>query len=489
MGQTAPAADDPRRDEEAINAASPLLPGEHWAVAAARRVEALGLAEHLPAQRAVPRSAVARALHQAALRAAAEAPELADLTHSLVERFREEFPESRNSTVDRQRHAALLGSALAGGYIDRAGLLAPGTLFDPPLANASSIAPEHGAVLRALVAVRVAPFLAAVIEPEYEAGEAAVRAWDVIGGLGPVSLSVGRQPIGYGDASGGSVVISETILDRVQVQTAHPLRFPGWLGVLGPASFHTFLSRFSERRHPGDPFFFGFRGAIQPHPRLTLSAQRASMFGGDSTDVPATPYNVARMMLGFNGGYGFDNQVLSAGFRYRLPTDRVLPLTAYGEWGADDAAGAWRDVPARLAGLWIPAVPLLPELSIGLERAVFAESCCGNPEWYRHFSFRGHWATGHRPLGHGVGGHGSEWLLYGGADLLGAKLRLNGRIFQRERGEENLYAPDRTGRSRGVAVHGAWRFLPRAELQGSVYRDAGREWSEREFQLLTSIFF
>ncbi|MDB4949817.1 MAG: hypothetical protein JWM27_2466, partial [Gemmatimonadetes bacterium] len=43
--------------------ASPLLPPEHWAVAAAARAEGMGLVRlYLPSQRAVPRLLVARAL-------------------------------------------------------------------------------------------------------------------------------------------------------------------------------------------------------------------------------------------------------------------------------------------------------------------------------------------------------------------------------------------------------------------------------------------
>src|SRR5206468_3168191 len=71
--------------------ASPLLPFEHWAVRAARRAEAMGLTRFFPAQRAVPRSQVARALADAARNA--ESPALRRLTAGWAARFVEEFPE------------------------------------------------------------------------------------------------------------------------------------------------------------------------------------------------------------------------------------------------------------------------------------------------------------------------------------------------------------------------------------------------------------
>src|SRR5690606_1243413 len=102
-----------------------------------------------------------------------------------------------------------------------------------------------------------------------------------------------------------------------------------------------------------------------------------------------------------------------------------------------------------------PAVPGMESTSVGVEYTEFAASCCGNPEWYRHWSFPGSWATGDQPLGHPLGGHGSELLLLTETHLLDARLRLHGRFFVRERGIENLYVPGREGRSRGGSLVGA----------------------------------
>ena len=45
-----------------------------------------------------------------------------------------------------------------------------------------------------------------------------------------------------------------------------------------------------------------------------------------------------------------------------------------------------------------------------MEYAHFAHSCCGNPPWYRHKQFPGSWALRDVPLGHSLGGEGTEWL-------------------------------------------------------------------------------
>jgi hypothetical protein len=100
-------------------------------------------------------------------------------------------------------------------------------------------------------------------------------------------------------------------------------------------------------------------------------------------------------------------------------------------------------------GVEIPALPGLPELGLGLERTTFAASCCGNPIWYRHWSFRHGWTDDGRLLGHPLGGHGSEWLTYARADLFEARVHLDLRLFARDREVENVLAPERIGRSRG----------------------------------------
>ncbi len=72
----------------AFDAASPLLPPDHWAVKAADRLEELGLVDRfMPAQRAVPLLAVRRALAEGEERARAVRPDLVSLVKAWRERF------------------------------------------------------------------------------------------------------------------------------------------------------------------------------------------------------------------------------------------------------------------------------------------------------------------------------------------------------------------------------------------------------------------
>jgi hypothetical protein len=490
---TAPRLPSPWRDDVvtldevvAEFGASPLLPIEHWAVQAARRAEALGLTSFFPAQRAVPRAQVAQALDEASRRAAT--PALRRVAAGWRARFLEEFPEYvpwKDAGRGNRGMVTVLAARVAAGGERWTGRLAPAVGYQsgrqPPQPLGDVSGPT--ASLSAGVATEWASLNA---EGAYRGGEAVVREWDAALGAGGFQLSIGRAPLGYGWGRMGSVVwASPDAMPRIEFQSTRPFRLPWFLRHLGPMTLHTFAGQVNDpARHPDEPETFGMRVAAQPHPRLTLAASRASMFG--STNDPTTGSRLLGMLVGIVRS-DFENQVVSLDARYRLPTDRVLPLTAYLEWGADDAAGALDEVPGRVAGLFVPALPGLPEVGVGAEYAAFAEACCGHGPWYLSSTFRGNWAVHARPLGHPLGGEGTEAAGYAHAELLDARLRLSARGWVRDRsdaslgayGGGNLYTPARTGRSSGGAVDAALRLAPRAELRAGGWVDDGDGWSEQ----------
>jgi len=475
---------------------SPPLSADHWAVRAAARAEALGLVErYLPAQRSAPRAAVGAALLEAATRAPEEAPEVAALASAWLARFAEEFPES---AFERAGGVQLLGSTAWAGYEGRSGVAAPGSqMFQfrqgiTVLPDRST--PEGGAEL----AVALTRHLSAVVEPHATRYEAELARWEVAAGTGPWALSVGREPVGYGPAASGGVVFTGGVaLPRVELQTTRPVVFPGVLRHLGPVSFHTFATRLYEPRHRGDPYLWGARGALRLHPRFTVGVSRGSIFGGDSVPTPVSLKSLASMLVGILSD-DFENQIVSMDFRYRVPSEAVLPLTLYLEWGADDGAGAWWDVPGRVMGAQVPALPGLPQVVAGAEYTTFGALCCGNPGWYLHANQPGGWAARDVALGHPLGGEGSELLVYASADLLRARVRVDARGFRRDRGVEgyhtynragNVFAPERAGESFGAAADVAWRATPRSEVRVTASREAGEGWSAGELRAFVSMLF
>ncbi|MBW3655634.1 MAG: capsule assembly Wzi family protein, partial [Gemmatimonadetes bacterium] len=278
-------------------------------------------------------------------------------------------------------------------------------------------------------------------------------------------------------------------------QTTQPIRLPWLFRHVGPVTMHTFVSGLDDPgRHPDEAWLWGARVAFQPHGRLTFAANRASIFGTKAE--PVTAVRVLRMAAGVIRNSAFENQIVSLEGRYRLPTDRVLPATIYMELGADDGAGALDEVPGIVAGVFLPALPGVPEVAAGAEYTRFAVVCCGHGPWYFNATQRGGWAHGTHPLAHPLGGEGWEALGYAGADLLRSRLRLDARGFVRHRsdasfvqwGGANLYAPVRVGRSRGVALDAAFRH-GRVDMRATYFRDAGDGWREERLTAGAALFF
>jgi hypothetical protein len=410
-------------------------------------------------------------------------------------RFREEFAEFGDDAAGDALLLPVNGRADAG-WADEAGRLSPATGYFVGFRQDPQAVPEVSTPrLDVAAGTGDGRHAAAWGQLRWDDQGVDVARWEAVAAAGPLALSVGKQPVAYGWGEGGGVVFGgEALMPRVEVQTLRPVRLPGVLRPFGGVTLHSFITRTGGSRHLDEPWLWGARLAFQPHRRLTLAINRGSIFGGDEE---VTARRLAEMFLGVIRGSDFENQVLAFEGRWRLPTDALIPATAYLEWGADDGAGALNEVPGRVAGILFPALPGLPEVAAGAEYARFEDLCCGHGPWYFNSTHPGNWARGTYPLGHPLGGEGWEAAGYARADLLDARLRVHLRGFARDRsdaslltiGGGNLFAPQRTGRSTGFRAEAAYRFRPRAELRAAARREAGDDWTERSVDATVSVFF
>lgn len=466
---------------------SPLLPSDHWSLAALTRAEALGLLppEYLPAQRAVPRAVVSQAFRAAVGRASG--PD-AELVRRWVERFEDEFPEASDA---------------AGRPVNRLGLTAgwaDGSV--PPTTSGGEGSPvlvplDTGSGLRAAadLTIYAAASFAFDARVLVQQGGPELPTWNAVLGLGAWDLSVGRSSPGFGFGTGGGVTLSGSqAADMLQLQTRSSVRLPGKLAGAGPVAFQFFLGRLHGEAHVGDPHVWGMSGYWEPHPRFTLGLHRAAIFGSSEIEPPTTAKTLGRMLIGITSD-GYDNQIVSGSGRYRLPTDRVLPLTAYLEWGADDTAGALVDAPGFVLGALAPAIPGLQPIGLGGEYAYFGVLCndcrrIAEPlHWYSHFKHTGGWTAGGAPLGHPLGGNGTEARIYAQADLLSGRVQARLAGFHRDRTTGNLFNPTLAGTSRGYdAVADAWLWS-RTNLRFSVDGEHGDGWMIRNLTASLSYRF
>lgn len=439
--------------------ASPFLPADHWAHRAARRLEGLGLAQEGFGGRSRSRTQreMAALFERAELEAGLRAPELVPLVAGYRRRFAEEFGWTTDAVLigPEPERLHLVDARLWVGYEDHAGRVLTGVGYSPEddWTGTRPVPDRDGRASGVSARLAVTPHAALSFSPSYREDSWQMDEAQLVLNFGALGLWGGRREVGFHQGAGGGIVLSPNqVMDGGGLFLADPVRLPWILRHLGPVGFEFFASRIENGDRIESPWFAAMHGSLHPHPRLELGFSRANIFGGKG-NTPATFQSVTKMLFGFHAGEDgeFNNEVFSADIRYRPPLGPV-PLAVYMEWGMDDSAGAWRNVPARVIGAEIVALPLIPQVALGVERTTFAEGCCGNTIWYRNWSLRGGWAADGRPLGHPLGGHGTEWLGHVSADLLDARAQIGLHLFTRERGNENLFAPERAGKSRGGRV-------------------------------------
>lgn len=479
--------DPPLEPTPCERSVSPLLPQAHWAVRAANRADAWGLTQsYFPAQRRVPLFAVAAALEQAVQATGSVETDKAHVVRGWKSQLAAEYPGAARACWGETDSPGLqmLGARATAGYVDWSNAVFPGT----PLHGPTAVEPEQGLVGQAAAAVALGGVAAAAVEPT-RGPAGVVTDWQLNLGAKSLMLTAGHGPVGYGFGRGGVVFSGAAGLTHVELSSYRPLRLPGVLRWLGPVHGSAFVGRLYAPQLPGDPYLGGASVGAQPHPRLNLAVHRGAMFGGDSARTPLSALDVVKLasML-YNGE---ENQVFSFSVRYRLPTEGVLPLLSYAEWGADDSSGALDEAPGYVLGLFAPGLPGIPQVAAGVERSWFGYSPTPDrPVWYWYVNrpIPGPWAAGPNPLGHALGGNGAEWLAFLEGDLLRSRLRWDASLAFRRRDTGNLYAPDRAGNSTVMAADIRYRFARWGEVSVSGYREAADAWDEQRIQLLLSAF-
>lgn len=508
-----------RGQEAPVRLATPFLPAGHWSHDAARKLDGLGAAPR-GFDAGVRALRIAEAVWVFETAARADDAGIARLARGYLERIGEEFgswlaalewirssspppssPAVRDSlggSQDRVQGAAappgalIANGAVGAGYVRRDGWLLAGIGYDPaewqtPVPDEDVDAARGDVFLTAgaprSLAIGAMPFMRG---DQAELGET-----HVVAQLGKVGVWGGRRALGYGVSPGGGVVLSDRVtLDGGGIFITEPILLPGFLRALGPIRAEMVLSRLENGDVITDPWFWGSRITLQPHARLDIGLNRGAMFGGKGGSQITLEY----LLFTFVGAHSgdergeFANQILSLDVRYRPPVGR-LPLVAWLEWGMDDTSGGWYRSPAIFAGIELAGVPGAEAVSIGVERASFAAHSHKNPLWYRNLTMRGGWTHERRPLGHPLAGHGTEWRVYGSADALEARLRVRADVRLRDRGEENLYAPTRTGSSTAAALHAEWRAAHWLDLGLIAEIERAAEWRASSWSTSARVLF
>lgn len=465
--------------------ATPLVPQDHWSLQAARRLEGAGLTDpgYDPGTATVTVGRL-HAVFREAVNRAQDRPDLRSLAEGYQDRFEEEFPgvagESGSAAADTGASFRWLGGSLGAGYTRETGRLLAGEGYhnDAGWTGARPLPDVSRGTGELRVLAGFDSWAAVSVSPVVDDG-LGLKEGHLAAVVGPVTLWGGRRAFRLGATDrGGLVAAGPDFGDPVDLDgggaATESFRLPWIFRYLGPFRVESTVTLIDENGEFDNPWMLVLRGRFAPHPRFSFGVNRGAMYGGEGN--VSIPFHevLLRAVLGVRPGqaHGFDNQIVSADVRFRPPLGE-LPLVVYGEWGAEDSSGSYKDVPAFLGGLEVTALPGLPQLALGIDATRFSESCCGNPSWYRHGAFLEGWSEKGRPLGLPLGGHGREIRIFGNLDVADARGRIDFGVFDRSREAENVFWPQRAGDSRGFALDGHLRIHGRVEMSVSGMVESG----------------
>jgi hypothetical protein len=419
--------------------ASPFLSHEHWSHAVLRRLDHSGV---LPRGADLGRETIPQEEIAAMLAVADSA-----LGTRYLEQFRAEFKAPKPSGFTFVQEDAVAGyRAVEDAY-------APGIGFDSiawtgarPIDNDADFFYSAGVGLTwgRHLALGFGGDVQDDIEVQFVTTAGYFGAW------------LGWRTLGYGVGDGGGIVVNDYLNNHPRfpmwgVFLPRPLRVP----LLGPVRVEMHLGKvenvlnLQQQQNEIDAWFWMARGSFEPFSHLRVGINRAMIFGGEG-NTPVTFSRVAKNIIGIytdDDESNFANQIISIDFRLRIPG---VPLTAYLDWGSDDAAGGWWDVPGMLAGAEYARVTAKYDVAVGAEHLQLSRSCCGNSIWYRNAWFRGGWADDEQIIGHPLGGHGREWRVFANGSVGAGRFNGDVALYARRRRAENLLVPAWEGKSTGV---------------------------------------
>lgn len=346
--------------------------------------------------------------------------------------------------------------------------------------GAVHLADETTPAWRFAFAVRPARPMLVAVEVRDTTGRPRVEAAYLATRLGGVNIRAGRQPLSFGMGHGGGLVLhSPPPFDGLHIDIAEGFHLPWALRYAGRVRIAQLVARMDRSGDIEDPWFAATRITFEPFASLTIGFQRAIILAGEGND-PVTGRRLLLALLGVTDAEGkdsdFENNVVSGDLLWKLPG---APASVHVEWSFDDAGAAFHKVPAFIAGADWHVLPFAPALGIGVETVIMTPSVAAHPPWYQHIALGDGWTDAGHPLGHPLGGHGREVALV--VNALHARAGTATRLFWRDRGDENLFAPDREGRSLGVGTEGRlWLAGPvhaRWRVDAEHHTIAGWSWS------------
>jgi hypothetical protein len=207
-------------------------------------------------------------------------------------------------------------------------------------------------------------------------------------------VQVGRDSLWWGPCYHGALLMSNNAkpFDMIKISNPEPVLLPWYFSYLGPMQFNLIFSQLDDKRtgtEKVNPFLYGLRVGIKPHPYLELGATHLVMFGGpERRDMSVGDYFKALYSnTNLDDTISDSNQEFAADIVLTLPNIKKYIFLAdglkmYFEWGAEDQGFP----PDRRAGIGGFALFKPFGLETAVLRGEYARISPGSKPgcWYTH---------------------------------------------------------------------------------------------------------
>jgi hypothetical protein len=236
-----------------------------------------------------------------------------------------------------------------------------------------------------------------------------------------VELQAGRDSLWWGPGYHGALLMSNNAhpFDMIKLSNPEPILLPWLFSYLGPVQFNLIFSQLNDERKGqelANPFLYGMRLGLKPHPYLELGASHLVLFGGPGR----RNLSLSEINQILFGNTDRDRQKTESNQEFAVDMALTLPrlkkyifvadgIKLYGEIGAEDngyppTSRAW------LAGLAIFKPFGLDKAALRGEYATTVLGPYNSPDsWYRHGAYPMRYEG--RIFGHHMGTEAEDYFV------------------------------------------------------------------------------
>ncbi len=285
------------------------------------------------------------------------------------------------------------------------------------------------------------------LNPEFRSskGEQAVlkKGYGVLG-FSRLDIVLGRDSLWWGPGYNGSILLSNNAepFTMLKLTGPEPVILPWIFKYLGPFQYTIFATRLEKDRNDfPEPYLWGMRFELKPHPVLELGFQRTALLGGRGRAQGLNTW--VNSLLGteeHERDFSRETGDQRAGWDLKLTLPfKLQPLQMYWEGDGEDGIHGWPSQWAKLYGIYLPRVLSLERISLRGEYATTHMNKHPGAVWYTHHIYTAGYTYNGMIIGHHMGSDSNDLF----SELSFLIPEKNSRVFiHYDRVEHNLSNPD-----------------------------------------------